>query len=56
MNAQELQNRFTSGEKDFFGADLAGADLAGADLDEEEREILRELVAERDKGAGDGCD
>jgi tRNA (guanine37-N1)-methyltransferase len=30
--------------------------LTGAELDEEEREILRELVAERNKGAGDGCD
>jgi tRNA (guanine37-N1)-methyltransferase len=30
--------------------------LAGASLDDEERDILRELVAERDKGAGDGRD
>jgi tRNA (guanine37-N1)-methyltransferase len=30
--------------------------LAGAALDEEEREILRELVAERDRGVGDGRD
>jgi tRNA (guanine37-N1)-methyltransferase len=30
--------------------------LAGATLDDEERDILRELVAKRDKGAGDGRD
>lgn len=30
--------------------------LDGASLDEEERDILRELVAERDKGAGHGRD
>jgi tRNA (guanine37-N1)-methyltransferase len=30
--------------------------LAGAALDEDEREMLRELVAERDRGVGDGRD
>ena len=30
--------------------------LAGAALDEDERDILRELVAERDRGVGDGRD
>ena len=30
--------------------------LAGASLDDEEWEVLREIVAWRDKGVGDGCD
>jgi serine/threonine-protein kinase RsbW len=32
MNGAELQRRFATGERSFFGADLQGADLAQADL------------------------